>query len=131
MAYSPLESYTWSRDPTLHDTFEAKVGIDEKILCEHDRFKLEPNDLGTWQSDPFVSFYVDDVYCRSVPWFFYRHTRVTPHQSVMGAHSLQSVMGGIGLKKRHRSARSLVTLEKRHRSARSLVTLEKSVIGCN
>ena len=45
----------------------------------------------------------------------YRHTRVAPHQSVMGAHPLQSVMGGTGLKTRHRSARSLATLEKRHR----------------
>ena len=50
----------------------------------------------------------------------YRHTRQAAHHSVMELHPLQSVMGGVGLKKRHRSARSLVTLEKRHRSARSL-----------
>ena len=57
--------------------------------------------------------------------FLYRHTRQATHYSVMELTPLQSVMGGVGLKKRHRSARSLVTLEKRHRSARSLVTLEK------
>jgi hypothetical protein len=36
--------------------------------------------------------------------------RQAAHHSVMELHSLQqSVMGGIGLKKRHRSARSLAT----------------------
>ena len=36
-------------------------------------------------------------------------------------HPLQSVMGGIGLKKRLRSARSLVTLEKFHTECAHLI----------
>ena len=43
-----------------------KGGIDEKTLCEQDRCSLKPKDLGTWESDPFASFYVDDAFCRSV-----------------------------------------------------------------
>ena len=49
----------------------------------------------------------------------YRHTRVAPHQSVMGAHSPPKRHGWIGPKKRHRSARSLATLEKRHAQGQS------------
>ena len=56
----------------------------------------------------------------------YRHTRVAPHQSVMGPHPPPKRHGWDRPKKRHRSTRSLATLEKRHRSARSLaITLEK------
>ena len=41
-------------------------GIDEKVLCKRDRLSLTPKDLGTWQGEPFASFYVDDAVCRSV-----------------------------------------------------------------
>ena len=41
-------------------------GIDEKVLRKRDRLSLKPKDLGTWQGEPFASFYVDDVVCRLV-----------------------------------------------------------------
>ena len=55
-----------AEEPEITYTKYMNGGIDEKILCEQDRFSLKPKDLGTWQSDPFASFYVDDAFCRSV-----------------------------------------------------------------